>query len=80
MFESTQYLGKAFMDGVWRMFSIYVPGFSFTFGQLWIGVALCALSLAVIRLLFGFGSGGDSPRTSSTNDPKISKERRHDEL
>lgn len=80
MFESTQSLGKAFMDGVWRMFSIYVPGFSFTFGQLWIGVALCALSLAVIRLLFGFGSDGDSPRTSSTNDPKISKERRHDEL
>lgn len=80
MFESTQSLGKAFMDGVWRMFSIYVPGFSFTFGQLWICVALCALSLAVIRLLFGFGSGGDSPRTSSTNDPKISKERRHDEL
>ena len=38
MFESTQSLGKAFMDGVWSMFSIYVPGFSFTFGQLWIGV------------------------------------------
>ena len=40
MFEATAALGKAFVSGVWSLFGIYVPGFSFTFGQLWLGVAL----------------------------------------
>lgn len=81
MFESTAQLGKAFVEGVWSLFGIYVPGFSFTIGQFWIGIALCSLSLSVIRFIFGFGgSGGESSRTSSTDDPKISKERRNDEF
>ena len=62
--------------------AISVPGFSFTFGQLWLGVLLASVSVLVVRMLFGFGGGqrGDSPRTSSTNSPRISKERRHDEF
>lgn len=39
MFETTASLGKALIDGVWRLFGVYVPGFSFTFGQLWLGVS-----------------------------------------
>lgn len=81
MFDTTAQLGKTFMDGIWRLFDIYVPGFSFTFGQMWLGVALCSISLLVIKLLFGIGgSHGDTPRTGSTNHPKISKERRNDEF
>ena len=34
MFETTASLGKALMDGLWSLFGIYVPGFSFTFGQM----------------------------------------------
>lgn len=82
MFDTTVSLGKAIIDGIWSLFGIYVPGFSFTFGQMWLGVLLASLSILVIRMIFGFGGGprGESPRTSSTNNPKISKERRHDEF
>ena len=82
MNDSTAALGKTFLAGLWSLFGIYVPGFSFTFGQMWLGVLLCSISILVIRMIFGFGGGsrGDSPRTSSTNNPKISKERRHDEF
>ena len=83
MFDTTAQLGKALISGIWSLFGIYVPGFSFTFGQLWVGVFLASVSILVIRMIFGFGgsgSRGDSPRTSSTNNPKISKERRHDEF
>ena len=82
MFEETTSLGKALMDGLWALFGIYVPGFSFTFGQLWLGVLLASVSILVVRLIFGFGGGsrGEPPRTSSTNHPRISKERRNDEF
>ena len=45
MFEETASLGKALMDGLWALFGIYVPGFSFTFGQLWLGVLLASVSI-----------------------------------
>lgn len=83
MFDTTVSLGKALIDGIWALFGIYVPGFSFTFGQMWLGVLLASLSILVVRMIFGFGgsgSGGVSSRTSSTNKPRISKERRNDEF
>lgn len=83
MFETTASLGKALLTGIWSIFGIYVPGFSFTFGQMWLGVLLASISILVVRMIFGFGgsgSGGVSSRTSSTNNPRISKERRHDEF
>lgn len=85
MFEATAALGKAFVSGVWSLFGIYIPGFSFTFtfGQLWLGVALASISILVVRLIFGFGGGaprGVGTRTGSTNRPKISRERRNDEF
>ena len=82
MSDAAAALGKALMSGIWSLFAISVPGFSFTFGQLWLGVLLASVSVLVVRMLFGFGGGqrGDSPRTSSTNSPRISKERRHDEF
>jgi len=82
MTDAAAALGKALIGGIWSLFVISVPGFSFTFGQLWLGVLLASVSVLVVRMLFGFGGGqrGDSPRTSSTNSPRISKERRHDEF
>lgn len=81
MLESTAALGQALLSGVWNLFDIQFPGFNFTFRQFWIAVALCGLSIRVIRVIFSFGgSGGESPRSSSTRNPKISKERRHDEF
>ena len=82
MFDTTAALGKTLLSGIWSLFSIYVPGFSFTFGQMWLGVLLASLSILVVRMIFGFGGGprGESSRTSSTNTPKISKERRNDEF
>lgn len=79
--DTTAALGKTFLSGIWSLFAIGVPGFGFTFGQMWLGVLLASLSILVVRIIFGFGGGprGDSPRTSSTNNPRISKERRHDE-
>lgn len=81
MFDTTVQLGKTLMDGIWSLFGIYVPGFSFTFGQMWVGVLLASVSILVIRMIFGFGgSSGVTPRTGSTNTARISKERRHDEF
>ena len=79
--ESTAALGQALFAGIWNLFDIQFPGFNFTFRQFWIAVALCGLSIRVIRVIFSFGgSGGESTRSSSTRNPKISKERRHDEF
>ena len=82
MSDDAAALGKTFLSGIWSLFAISVPGFGFTFGQMWLGVLLCSVSILVVRMIFGFGGSqrGDSPRTSSTNHPRISKERRHDEF
>lgn len=81
MLESTAALGQALMSGIWNLFDNPFPGFNFTFRQFWIAVAVCGLSIRVIRVLFSFGgSGGESPRSRSTRNPKISKERRNDEF
>lgn len=80
MTDDVKSLGEALFSGVWDLFGVTVPGFSFSFGQLFLVVALCGISILVLRLLFGFGgdSGVDS-RTSSTSNPHISEDRRYDE-
>lgn len=81
MSESTASLGQSIMESVWGLFSVNVPGFDFTIGQMYLGIILCSISILAIKMLFGVGgSGGQSPRTGSTNNPKISKERRNDEF
>lgn len=81
MLETTQSLGSALVNGIWSLFSVNVPGFNFSIGQFWIGAAACGVSLVLLRLLFGIGGGpaGDASRTRSTNNPKISANRRGDE-
>lgn len=81
MLEDTAKLGQALFSGWWSMLAVQVPGFTFTFGQMYLGVGICTLSLFVLKLLFGFGgSGGESSRSSSSRNPKISKERQGDEF
>lgn len=79
MTESVLALGQALISGIWSLFSVTVPGFTFSFGEMWLGVAICSISLVLLKLLFGVGGRSGGSRTSSTNNPKISKERRHDE-
>ncbi|MDE7219946.1 MAG: hypothetical protein K2O45_10045 [Oscillospiraceae bacterium] len=82
MSDTTAALGKTFFSGIWALFAIGVPGFGFTFGQMWLGVLLASVSILVVRMIFGFGGGprGETSRTSSTNNPRISKERQRDEF
>ena len=82
MLETTAALGQAIMSGIWSLFGINVPGFEFTFGQMWIAVALASVSILVVKFIFGFSGGPRSfgPRTGSARHPKISKERRHAEF
>ena len=81
VFDTTQEMGKGILSGVWKLFGVYVPGFSFTLGQMYLGIILCSISILVIRIFFGIGGGGGvSTRTGSTNNPKISEKRRKDEF
>ena len=77
MLEDTAALGQTFLSNIWRFFGVTVPGFSFTLGQMWLGIALCVISIYLARMLFGMG--GVSARTSSTDRPKISPARKDDE-
>lgn len=72
-------LGRAFLSAAWGLFSVPVPGLGMTAGELTIGVALLSVSLLVAKVFFGLGGHGETPRTGSTNNPKISKERSRDE-
>ena len=49
MLETTAALGQAILSGVWSLFGVYVPGFDFTFGQMWLAVALASISILVIK-------------------------------
>lgn len=77
MLDDTAALGQTFLSNIWRFFDVTVPGFSFTLGQMWLGIALCVISIYLARMLFGMG--GVSARTSSTDHPKISPARKDDE-
>lgn len=79
MLEHTIELGQSFISGVWSLFSVTVPGMDFTFAQLWIGIAICSMSIFAARQIFSF-SGGSSSRSGSTDHAKISKERQNDEF
>ena len=66
MLETTAALGQAILSGVWSLFGVYVPGFDFTFGQMWLAVALASISILVIKFIFGFSGGSRSaPRPNS---------------
>lgn len=75
-------LAHALISGVWKFYtSLSVPGLvGVTFASLLIAYWLAVLGIRLGFLVLGLSGGGDSPRTSSTSKPKISKERKHDEF
>lgn len=79
MEESASFI-KSFLSNAWALFSVPVPGFNFTFGQMLLSLSVINLSIVFMHIVFGFGSGkGTSYRTGSAKNPKISKERENDE-
>lgn len=77
MFDDTVSLMRFVIDSAWSFFSICFPGTSFTFGSILISLLIISISLMIFRALFGVG-GGDY-RSCSTDNPKISDERRYDD-
>lgn len=57
---------------------IEVPGFGGSIGMWMVTLFLCGLGLRLVTLAFGFNGSGVSPRTKSSRNPKISKERKGD--
>lgn len=81
MLEDTVSLGQALFSGWWAMLDVAVPGFTFTFREMYLGVAICCISLLLLKLLFNVGGQpGESSRSGSSRNPKISKERQGDEF
>lgn len=81
MNNDTAQLGGFVLSQCWRFFGIQVPGFGFTFGQMAFGIAICVISLMVLKVFFGIGGrgGGIVYRAASSRKPKISNDRKGDQ-
>jgi hypothetical protein len=65
----------------WEFFSIPVPGFGMSFGEMWLGIGMVSISIVVIHFFFGFGGSGNCQyRSGSSGKAKISDDRKHDQL
>lgn len=76
-------IARVLISGWWDFFTgIEIPGLpGVTVASVMVALFLAGLGLRLVSYIFGLpGGGGDSPRTSSTSNPKISKERKHDEF
>ena len=64
--------------GTWGIFAgVDVPGLGVSFADLFLGVVIIKLSLALLRFVFGFG-GDTGYRSGSAKNPKISDDRKDD--
>lgn len=79
MLEATIALGKAIISAAWNLMSFTVPGFTFTFRQMWLGIMICSLSVLVFRSFFGGGFGGTGYRSGQSRNKHISDNRKSDE-
>lgn len=81
MLADTATLGGFVLGQCWKLFQIQVPGFGFTFAQMAFGIAICIVSLMVLKVFFGIGgrAGGMIYRSASSHRHKISAERKGDE-
>lgn len=73
---------QVLVSGIWDFFTeLDFPGLpGISIAMLTVGLFLAVWGIRLVCSLFGLNSSGDSPRTSSTSKPKISKERKHDEF
>lgn len=79
MTESAGAFLQAFLSGVWQLFDIQVPGLTFSFGSMYLGLAVISISIYVLRTIFGGGSHDESYRAGGSRRPKVSDARRHDQ-
>lgn len=65
--------------GAWELFSLKVPGFPFSYGDIIVATGLASASLALLKFAFGApGPGSSNSNGRTTQNPKISKERMND--
>lgn len=64
------------MDGVIRLYRLEVPGFDFTFLDVFIGSSVAVICLALVKTLLN--RSGSTSAGTSTRNPKISEERKND--
>lgn len=65
---------------IWGLFTgVQVPGLGVSYGAFLLAVIIARLSVALVRHVFGFG-GGTGYRSGSARNPRISDERKGDEL
>lgn len=81
MSENAASLGSFVLAQCWEYFNIQVPGFGFTFAQMLFGIAICVISLMVLKVFFGIGgrTGGMVYRAASSRRHIISDNRKGDE-
>lgn len=75
-------VAKVLISGTWDFFTgIEIPGLTgVTVASVMVALFLAGLGLRLVSYILGLSGGGDSPRTSSTNNPKISEKRKGDEF
>lgn len=71
---------QLFFTSVWQLFEIQVPGLTFSFGTMYLSLAVISLSVYVLRSIFGGDhSRSESYRAGGSRRPKVSDARRHDQ-
>lgn len=75
-------VARVLISGTWDFFTgIEIPGLTgVTVASVMVALFLAGLGIRLVTYLLGLSGGGDSPRTSSTNNPKISEKRKGDEF
>lgn len=75
-------VAKVLISGIWDFFTgIEIPGLTgVTVASVMVALFLAGLGIRLVTYILGLSGGGDSPRTSSTNNPKISEKRKGDEF
>lgn len=71
---------QLFFSSIWSLFDIQVPGLTFSYGSMYLGLAVISISIYILRAIFGGGHGrGESYRAGSSRRPKVSEARRRDQ-
>ena len=75
-------VAKVLISGIWDFFTgIEIPGLTgVSVASVMVALFLAGLGIRLVTYILGLSGGGDSPRTSSTNNPKISEKRKGDEF
>lgn len=75
-------VARVLISGTWDFFTgIEIPGLTgVTVASVMVALFLAGLGIRLVTYILVLSGGGDSPRTSSTSNPKISKERKGDEF